>query len=365
MTDATIERVDVAVYEVPTDAPESDGTLAWDATTVVVVHAHGGGETGLGYTYGSAGAATVVAGKLADTVRGTDALAPEQAWSAMCDAVRNSRRAGLAGYAISAVDIALHDLKARILGVSLADLLGRFHDGAVIYGSGGFTSYDDRQLREQALGWAEAGLGMVKIKVARDPVADAHRLDVVRDAVGPDVALMVDANGAFPTPARALAAAHRTYAEQGVVWFEEPVSSDDADGMRRVRDGVPPGMEIAAGEYASTAFDALALLRAEAVDVLQADVTRCGGITGLRHLDGLAKAHGLPLSGHCAPAVSAHALAACETAVHLEWFHDHVRAESLLFDGAPAPRDGRLVPDPQQPGLGLTLRGADAERLRR
>lgn len=365
MAQTTVESVDVAVYEIPTDAHESDGTLAWDATTVVVVHAHGGGQTGLGYTFGSAGAAQVVAGKLADAVCGSDVLSPERAWSTMCDAVRNSQRAGLAGYAISAVDVALHDLKARVLDVSLADLLGRFHEGVVIYGSGGFTSYDDGQLREQAHGWMEAGLHMVKIKVARDAAADGHRLDVVRGAVGPGVEVMVDANGAFPTSAQALAAAHGTYADHGVVWLEEPVSSDDADGLRRVRDGAPPGMEIAAGEYASTEFDALALVRAEAVDVLQADVTRCGGITGLRHLDGLAKAHCMPLSGHCAPALSAHAFAACETTVHLEWFHDHVRAESLLFDGAPTPRDGRLLPDPDRPGLGLALRGADAERFRR
>jgi L-alanine-DL-glutamate epimerase-like enolase superfamily enzyme len=365
MADATVERIEVGVYAVPTDAPESDATLAWRSTTIVVVQAHGAGSTGLGYTYGSAAAAQIVADELAGVVRGTDVLAPERAFAGMCDAVRNSRRAGLCGYAISAVDVALHDLKARVLGVSLADLLGRFHEGVKAYGSGGFTSYDDRQLREQAQGWVEAGLDLAKVKVARDPASDGHRLAVVRDAVGPHVGLMVDANGAFPTAARALAAACGTYAEHGAVWLEEPVSSDDVDGLRRVRDGAPPRMEVAAGEYVSTPFDALALLRADAVDVLQADVTRCGGVTGLRHLDGLAKARGRPLSGHCAPAVSAQVLAACETAVHLEWFHDHVRVESLLFDGAPQPRDGMLVPDADRPGLGLELRGADAERLRR
>lgn len=362
--DVAVEGLEVAAYEIPADAPESDGTLRWDSTTIVVVRARAGEEVGLGYTYGAPAAAQIVDGQLADAVAGTDALAPQQAWAAMSQTVRNSLNTGLCALAISAVDVALHDLKARLLGVSLADLLGRFHDGVAIYGSGGFTSYDDGQLREQAAGWRELGMRHAKIKVGREPGRDGHRLDVVRDALGPDVALMVDANGAFPTPARALAAAHGPYRDHGVVWFEEPLSSDDHDGLRRVRDAAPPGMEIAAGEYGTSQFHFARLLAAQAVDVLQVDVTRCGGVTGVRHADGLAKAHCLPTSAHCAPAVSAHVFAACETTVHLEYFHDHVRVESLLFDGTLHPDGGCLTPDRSRPGLGLELREPDAERFR-
>ncbi|WP_028057724.1 enolase C-terminal domain-like protein [Candidatus Solirubrobacter pratensis] len=358
---APLQGLDVSVFEIPTDQPESDGTLEWDSTTVVVVEARAGGETGLGYTYAQRGAADVIAGKLAGAVEGLDALAPQAAWAAMTRAVRNSLSSGLCGYAISAVDVALHDLKARLLGVSLADLLGRWHDGVDLYGSGGFTSYSLDQLRRQAEGWMEAGFDKVKIKVGRDPGADAERLAAVRDAIGPGVQLMVDANGAF-TPARALAAAHGPYA--GVTWFEEPVSSDDHDGLRRVRDGAPAGMQIAAGEYGTDVFHFQRLLAAGAVDVLQADVTRCGGVTGVLRADALAKAHCLPLSAHCAPAVSAHVFAACETAVHLEYFHDHVRIESLLFDGTRSPDGGRLVPDRDRAGLGIELKRADADRFR-
>lgn len=360
---AAVERLDVAAYSIPTDRPESDGTLEWDATSVVVVEAHGGGRTGLGYTYGDAAIAAIVAGTLAGTVRGTDVLAPQAAWAAMTAAVRNSLGSGLCAYAISAVDVALHDLKARLLGVSLADLLGRWHDGVAIYGSGGFTSYSLDELRAGARGWMQLGVGAVKLKVGRDPGADPERLRAVREEIGDDVRLMVDANGAF-TPAEALHAAHGTYAPAGVSWFEEPVSSDDPDGLRRVRDGAPRGMEIAAGEYVTDTFGFARLLAAEAVDVLQADATRCGGVTGIARADALAKARGLPLSAHCAPALSAHVFCACETAVHLEYFHDHVRAEGLLFDGVPDPRGGRLVPDPDRPGLGIELRRADAERYR-
>ena len=358
-----VERLRASAYEVPADAPESDGTLAWDSTTIVVVEVEAGGETGIGFTYGPPAVAALVQGELAEVVRDADPLAPQAAWARMSGAVRNALGSGLSAYAISAVDIALHDLKARILGLSLADLLGRWRDGVAVYGSGGFTSYPLERLREQAAGWMELGLDRVKMKVGRDPGWDGERLRAVREVIGGDTALMVDANGAF-TPAGAIAAAAGTYAPHGVTWLEEPVSSDDHRGLRRVRDRAPAGIAVAAGEYATDVFHFERLLAAEAVDVLQADVTRCGGVTGVLRADVLAKAHCLPLSAHGAPAISAHVFAACETAAHLEYFHDHVRVEALLFDGAPAPEDGRLVPDPSRPGLGLELRRADAERFR-
>jgi L-alanine-DL-glutamate epimerase-like enolase superfamily enzyme len=174
---------------------------------------------------------------------------------------------------------------------------------------------------------------------------------------------MVDANGAY-TPSRALAAAHDVYDAYDVIWLEEPVSSNDPAGLRRVRDGVPPGMQVTAGEYGMRPFDFQALLNAEAVDVLQPDVTRCGGVTGVRRADALAGARCLPISAHCAPAISAHVFAACETAIHIEYFHDHARIESMLFDGTLAPSGGRLVPDAGRPGLGLELKRVDAERFR-
>jgi L-alanine-DL-glutamate epimerase-like enolase superfamily enzyme len=360
---AEVERLEVSAYTIPTDKPESDGTLEWDSTTLVVVEAHGGGAVGLGYTYGHEAVASIVSSKLSPVVRGVDVMAPETAWASMAAAVRNMLASGLSGFAISAVDLALHDLKARLLGVSLADLLGRWHDGVAIYGSGGFTSYTLEDLRAQASGWMELGVNAVKIKVGRSPDDDVARIATVREVIGEDVRLMVDANGAF-APARALDQAHRVYAPAGVSWLEEPVSSDDHDGLRRVRDGAPPGMEIAAGEYGTDLFHFARLLAAESVDVLQADATRCGGATGVSRADGLAKAHCLPLSAHCAPAISAHVFSACETAVHLEYFHDHVRIEEMLFDGVLAPRDGKLIPEASRPGLGIELRRADAQRFR-
>jgi L-alanine-DL-glutamate epimerase-like enolase superfamily enzyme len=356
-----IEGLQARTYTVPTPEPETDGTLEWDATTIVVVEAQAGGHAGIGYTYGDAAIATLIEGTLAGLVRGCDVLSPQAAWMTMRHALRNAGWPGIGAMAVSAVDVALWDVKARVLGVALADLLGRVHDAIAVYGSGGFTSLSDRALADQLGGWAEAGMPRVKLKVGREPARDLHRLRVARGAVGEEVELMVDANGAF-APARALREAHR-YATYGVAYLEEPVSSDDLTGLRRVRDGAPPGMAIAAGEYHWSLFDAERMLEADAVDVLQADVTRCGGITELLRIGALAQARGVPFSAHCAPAISAHACAAIEPLVHLEWFADHVRVERLLFEGVLEPDDGVLRPDRSRPGLGIELKRAAAERV--
>jgi L-alanine-DL-glutamate epimerase-like enolase superfamily enzyme len=359
--EVAVERLDARAYTIPTDAPEADGTLSWDATTIVVVRAHAGDAQGLGYTYASTAAATLVRDTLAGVVAGADALAPGAAWERMRRATRNLGRAGLASMAVSAVDTALWDLRARLLELPLCEALGAVQDSVPLYGSGGFTSYTADRLRAQLCGWVEQGIERVKMKVGSEPEIDPARVRTARGAAGPHVELMVDANGAYGRK-QALALADRFHGECGVTWFEEPVSADDLDGLRLVRDRGPAGMEVAAGEYGWTLADFRALLDARAVDVLQADVTRCGGITELLRVDALCRAARVPLSLHCAPALHAHPALALSQLRHLEYFHDHTRIEALLFDGVPAPRGGALVPDHSRPGNGLALKESDAER---
>ena len=359
MVQTRVEDVAATAYEVPTDRPESDGTLEWSSTTIVVVETSAGGQRGLGYTYGHHAIAEVVRSTLAPAVTGIDALAPPRAWAAMQREIRNFGRQGLCAMAISAVDIALWDLRAKLLGVSLVDSLGRFRETIPAYGSGGFTSYTDAELTGQLRDWVQRGCRRVKIKVGREPERDEQRLAAAREAIGADVELMVDANGAFDR--RDAARWAERYAEHGVSYFEEPVSSDDLAGLRWLRDVVPPGIEVAAGEYAWDLFELERL--AGCVDVLQADVTRGGGITNLLRADGICRAGSLPFSAHCAPQVSAHLCCAMEQAVHVEYFHDHERVESMLFEGALPLEDGRLRPDPARPGLGIELKRAEAERF--
>ena len=283
-------------------------------------------------------------------VAGRDAMDVQGAWAAMTRAIRNDGRPGIASMAISAVDVALWDLKARLLELPLAALLGRYRDAVPVYGSGGFTSYSIDRLQEQLSGWVARGIPRVKMKVGRDPGADPRRVGAAREAIGESAELFVDANGAYSRK-QALELAER-FSESRVSWFEEPVSSDDLEGLRFVRDRAPAGMEVAAGEYGYELVYFERMLGS--VDVLQADVTRCGGITELLRVDALCKARSLPLSLHCAPSIHAHVGCALECLVHCEFFHDHDRIEHELFDGVLSPEGGALRPDPSRAGLGLS-----------
>ena len=349
-----VDRIDVSACTIPTDFPESDGTIAWDETTIVIVEAKSGETTGIGYTYAGASAAKLIDGLLRRVVEGRDAMDVPGAWSAMVQSVRNLGRPGIASTAISAVDIALWDVKARLLGLSLVKLIGAVRTGIPVYGSGGFTSYPVDRLQRQLSGWVESGIRMVKMKVGRNHDRDLARVRSAREAIGKAAGLFVDANGAY-TRKQALQFA-ALFREADVTWFEEPVSSDDLDGLRLIRDRGPAGMEIAAGEYGYDANYFRRMLQSGAVDVQQADATRCGGVTGFLQAGALCAAHSMPLSAHTAPSIHMHLCCSQPSAIHLEYFHDHVRIENMLFDGFEKPRNGELVPDLARPGLGLDIR---------
>lgn len=360
MSGAALARLNVSAYTIPTDFLESDGTYTWDRTTLVVVEGHAGETWGLGYTYADVATATLIRTLLADVVLGRDVMGVPGCWQAMVETIRNLGRPGIASMAIAAVDTALWDLKARLLDLPLVTLLGAAQPEVMIYGSGGFTSYSDARLQEQLRAWAEQGIKRVKMKIGRNAHADVRRVRAARAAIGNNVALFVDANGAYD---RKQALAMATFLEEeGVTWFEEPVSSDDLAGLRLIRDRAPAGMEIAAGEYGYDLGYFRRMLEAGAVDVLQADATRCAGITGFLRVGALCQASGLPLSAHCGPALHVHPACALPHFRHLEYFHDHVRLEQMAFDGTLTPHDGLLTPDLSRPGLGLELRRADLDK---
>lgn len=361
--EAPIEHVRASAFVIPTDRPEADGTISWNSTTLVLVEVEGGGKVGTGYTYASPCIVDLIEGKLGPAIGGHDAFAPEAAWLTMQRSVRNLGREGLAATAISAIDNAIHDLKARLFDVPLVQLLGAYRMSVPIYGSGGFTTYSDAELQRQLGGWvAEQGCAFVKMKVGSQPARDPHRVEIAKRAIGDGAALFVDANGAYVAK-QALELAD-VFAHEDVTWFEEPVSSDDLDGLRVLRDRAPATMEIAAGEYAYTTDYVREMLEAGAVDVQQADITRCGGVTGFLQIAAICEAFHIDLSGHCAPAQHLHAACAAPRLRHLEWFHDHVRIEHMLFDGAPEARDGAIRPDLSRPGNGLSFKHADAAQYR-
>jgi L-alanine-DL-glutamate epimerase-like enolase superfamily enzyme len=271
----------------------------------------------------------------------------------------------VASAAIAAVDIALWDLAAKLRNEPLVKVLGPSHEEVAAYGSGGFTSYTDDQLVEQLGGWVhDEGIPRVKMKIGTawgsQPDRDVERVHKVRQAIGPDAELYVDANGGY-TRKQAVRLA-RTFADQGATWFEEPVSSDDLDGLHAVRDMTE--MDVAAGEYGADLAYFAHMCEAGAVDVLQADVSRCAGITEWLRVAAVAAGHGLQVSAHCAQSLHVHPACAVPNVRHLEYFHDHARVDRMLFDGVLDPVGGVLRPDLTRPGLGLDLNQRRAEEFR-
>ena len=357
-----VGRLEVSAYTVPTETPEADGTVAWNETTLVLVRISTCGASGLGYSFADIATAHLIDAHLKRTVIGGNCLNISELWSAMVRAIRNLGRPGICSMAISAVDNALWDLKARLLHISVADLLGRAHQSISAYGSGGFTSYSDLQLKRQLKGWIDEGLTKVKMKIGSDPTSDVARVQSARDAIGPDAELFVDANGAYDRK-QALAKA-AAFADLGVSWFEEPVSSDDLEGLRLIRERAPAGMRIAAGEYGYDSFYFRRMLEANAVDVLQADATRCAGITGFLAAGNLCASFSTPFSAHTAPSLHAHAACALPSAINVEYFVDHYRIEQMFFDGALVPSGGMLRPDSMRLGFGLECKLPDMEKYK-
>jgi len=359
--ETSITSVEVSAYTIPTDAPEGDGTFRWNSTTLVLCEIHACGQIGVGYTYGNK-ATAVVADELAQKcLIEKPPLDIPALHESMVGQVRNDGSRGIASMAISALDVALWDLKAKLMNCSVVDLLGAAMHSVAVYGSGGFTTYSDEQLARQLSGWSIEGIQSVKMKIGAQPDADLDRVRVARDAIGPDTELFVDANGAF-SARQAIRFAQR-FAEYDVGWFEEPVSSDHLADLRNIRNQAPAAMDIAAGEYGYDSFYFRRMLEAEAVDVLQLDATRCKGFTGFLEGAAIAASFGCPLSAHCAPSLHAHVACAVPGFRHIEYFHDHARIEQMLFDGFIGPVAGRLTPDRSRAGLGLTFKRKDAQRF--
>lgn len=359
----TITNGSVSFYTIPTDAPEADGTFSWDSTSMVLVQLECDDVHGLGYSYADAGTAALTDKLLHSLVLGADPMCNAETRQKMLRQIRNLGETGMAMMAVSALDNALWDLRARLLQAPLVSVLGQVRTSIPVYGSGGFTTYSDKQLTDQLGGWAQMGLANVKMKVGTNPERDPARVRTARTAIGENIDLFVDANGAY-TVTQAIALAH-VFAESGVRWFEEPVSSDHLVGLSQVRQRAPLAMDIAAGEYGYTAWYFERMIASEAVTVLQADCTRCGGISGFMEAAALCWAHNLPLSSHCGPSMHLHICCSVPRAVHMEFFHDHVRIERMFFDGFVEPVQGLMQPDLSRPGMGLTFKQKDAEKFRK
>ena len=356
-----IDKTEVGLYRIPTEAPESDGTLQWDHTDLVLVTLSGGKVEGLGYSYADPATAHLIRDMLLPLVKGKNVLDRKDLWHEMVHHIRNLGRPGIVSIAIAAVDNALWDLYAKVFGLPLCRLLGQLRDEVPAYASGGFTSYTPEELGEKFGAQRDEGFSMFKMKIGRDKKQDMLRMAAARKAIG-DAQLFVDANGAyFPREAVTMAS---DFAEFNISWYEEPVTSDDLDGLRFVRQKTGPKVQVSAGEYGYDLPYFNRMLSAKAVDVLQADATRCAGITGLLEVGTLCRASNVPLSTHCAPSLHLHPALALKNIVHMEYFEDHVHIEQMLFEGAASAENGVLRPDLNRPGLSLVFKDQDAEKYK-
>jgi L-alanine-DL-glutamate epimerase-like enolase superfamily enzyme len=356
------KRLKVSAYTIPTSSPESDGTIEWDSTTLILVTITAGNQAGIGYTYASIATAVVIEKMLQPLIIDKNVMDIPSIHANMIHAVRNQGNCGIAMMAVSALDNALWDLKAKLLELPLSKLIGSVKDKMLLYGSGGFTSYSKEQLQDQFSHWTEEGMKYVKMKIGRDVKQDVERVKQARQAIGDDVDLFVDANGAY-TIKQAIEKASQ-FADSKISWFEEPVTSDNLDGLRFIREQVQPLVNVTAGEYGYNLPYFKRMLEAKAVDILQADATRCGGITDFLKAGHLAEAYEIPFSSHCAPMLHLAAALALPSFFIAEYFHDHARIESMLFDGFAYPKNGYMKPDLRAPGLGFEFKYEDAEKYK-
>ena len=334
--------------QIPTDEPESDGTYEWDSTTIVIVEAEAGGQRSLGYTYADEATAKLIETKLKDVVSAATLCRLTASWSPWCKSIRNLGRPGICSMAISAVDTALWDLKARLLGLPLVRLFGQVREAMPIYGSGGFTSYSTERLQEQLGGWVEQGIPRVKMKIGRDRAADPERVAAARGAIG-------DGSGTLRRRERCLFAQTGARASLRVfgagrdlvrgTGFAPTISpgcvlcatTARRNGHRRGRIRLRRDLFPANARRRKRSTFCKPMRRAAAVTP---DFSRP------RHF---CEAHHLPLSSHCAPALALPVGCGARPFRHAEYFHDHVRIERMFFDGLPEPNDGALRPDLSRP----------------
>jgi L-alanine-DL-glutamate epimerase-like enolase superfamily enzyme len=353
-----ISKVDVHLVssEVPAGIADSTRKVETLGFAIVRVTTDQGLE-GIGVTYHEVGGEAtreLIRRNMAPRLIGRDPLETEVLWQEFFHYLRGVGRKGLSFCALSAIDIALWDLKGKIAGLPVYRLLGGTRSRMPVYASGGWTSYDDDQLVAEMKSMVARGYAIIKMKVGFDGGRkinrDVVRVRKVRDAVGPDIRILVDANNCFDA-ATAVQLANRIR-ECDITLFEEPVFADDIPGLARFRRGTD--IPLATGEHEYTKFGVRDLLLAEAADIVQVDGARVGGYTEMLKCAALTQAWNVGFAPHAMEHIHMSLVAAIPNALFLERLLMFEGVTERVFKNAPAPVDGHMtVPD--VPGIGLEL----------
>lgn len=355
-----IARIDCALLRIPLGRPISGASArpvvspkpftTWDVISVMVSVRNGLTGWGLTYELRSGGEAVLAALRhdLVPLVIGADCFATERLWHKLYWATYNSGRRGLFIHAISALDIACWDIKAKAAGVTLARLLGADRRSVPIYESDrGWLNLSPSELARQNAAAVEGGMRAVKVFVGLpDPRDDERRLAAVRKAIGDGPALMVDAGQKWDF--RTAVERVRRLEEHDIYWVEEPLPCDDVTGHARLSPMI--GTRIATGQTMTTRHEIHPLLEARAVDVVQTDVGRVGGVTEWWRIAHLAEAAGATLAPHFLAELHVSLVAASPVGA---WVENTPWLSALLVD-APRIENGELV-IPDGPGHGLML----------
>lgn len=361
-----VTSVDSLLVAVPLDRPVrlSRESFAVREFNIVRVHTDEG-ISGTGYARGGRLVDAAVEHALGPALLGRDPLAVEAHWEAAYERTALIGRGGAVLRGLSALDIALWDIKAKAVRLPLARLLGAEHLTVPVYVSGGY--YRDGQtphdVAAEMSGYAENGFRAVKIRIGGLPWReDIARVAAVRKALGDQVELAVDANQGYRTAAEAVRVG-RELEQLGIRWFEEPLRPEDAGALADVAASLD--LPVAMGETESTRWRFRDLIERRATDIVQPDVTVVGGVSEWLKVAALASASAIPVAPHYFPEVHAHLVAATTCATTIEWFSpdaDIISFDVFLQDPL-RPRDG-AVAIPETPGVGLELRDDSVRRLR-
>ena len=313
------------------------------------------GVEGLGMTYSSPGVKDVVESALMQILIGRDPMDTEKIWDDMLWKVRSYGRKGVALCAISAVDIALWDLKAKFLNLPLYKLLGAYTNSVPVYGSGGWTNLTKSELIQEMTDYVESGIPRVKMKVGKNfgncEREDIERVEAVRDAIGYDIALYIDANNGYRKKQAIYMA--KEFEQFQVGWLEEPLIPDDVDGMSEIARSTT--IPIASGELEYTKYGFKELIYRGGADIVQPDVGRVGGVTEWIKVAHLAESFNLPVAPHALQLVHLHLCCAIPNIKAVEYMNISLENADLWMTEFPKQSNGMWSPFHDKPGLGLDL----------
>ena len=317
------------------------------------------GVTGLVPAPGGKMVKALIEDALKPLIVGENPMNNERIWSKIYWALLMGGRRGFVITALGIVDNAVWDLKGRITGQPLNRLLGGFQDRVNSYGSGINLNLSNEALVAQMKGYVDAGFKMVKMKIGhRDPEVDVERVRLVREAIGPHIHLSLDVNNAWSlTTALRLV---RRLEPFGIYWLEEPILADEISSLAKLADKTD--IPIAVGENHYTKWEFKDLIAQGAVQIVQADVTKCGGITEFLKIAAMADAHGLPACPHHSVFTDVAAIAAVPNGLFHEYVHDMFEPASRLVLNPARPEQGVIEPL-DKPGFGIELDPAAFEKF--